>query len=43
LNNLNDGEKELIGWLLGAGRITGIGKFTTIGFGDYEAYVLAEK
>ncbi len=42
MNNLNEGEKELIGWLLGAGRITGIGKFTTIGFGDYEAYVLAE-
>ena len=40
MNNLSGGEKELIEWLLGAGRITGIGKFTTIGFGDYEAKIL---
>jgi len=43
MNNLSGGEKELIEWLLGAGRITGIGKFTTIGFGDYEAQVLSEE
>lgn len=43
MNNQSEDEKELIEWLLGAGQITGIGKFTTIGFGDYEVYLLTEE